>query len=87
MFLYLFLGFIFGEMIPFMARRFGKLIPMDPGLLLLNLIHRPRFPKVKDSKRHKKLKKLWYRLWINSLLWGTFTAGLFFLCAYFLPTP
>ncbi|MGN0919167.1 MAG: prepilin peptidase [Alphaproteobacteria bacterium] len=86
MLLYLFLGFILGGMIPFIAGRFGKLIPMDPGLLLLNLIHLPCFPKVKDIKRNRLFKKLWHRLWMISFLWGLFMANLFFLCGILLPT-
>jgi len=86
MLLYLFSGFIFGGIIPFAARRFGKLIPMDPGLILLNLLHRPHFPKIKDVKRQKLHKNLWRRLWIASFLWGIFMAKLFFLCDYLLPT-
>ena len=83
MILYLIFGFILGALIPFMARRFGKLIPMDPGLLLLKLPHIPRFPKVKDRKRHHLFKKLWHQLWLFSLLWGLCMAGLFFICCYF----
>ncbi len=85
MLLYLFFGFICGGLIPFLARRFGKLIPMDPGLILLRLFHAPHFPTVKDKKRRDLLKKLWCHLWISSILWGLFSALLFSLCKVFLP--
>lgn len=85
MFLYLFFGFISGAVIPFMARRFGKLIPMDPGLIVLKLAHLPRFPQIRDINRQELLKKLWRKLWLSSFLWGSLMALLFSLSFFFLP--
>ncbi len=85
MFYYLFLGFILGLMIPFAARRFGKLIPMDPGLILLKMIRLPVRAHVKDRKRQKLYKKLWYQLWWAGFLWGLTVACLFAFSASFLP--
>ncbi len=86
MFYYLFLGFFGGFIVPFMARRFGKLIPMDPGLILLKMIHIPHFPKGKNHKLQNLYKKLWYQLWWAGFLWAVTVAFLFFLSVYLLPT-
>ena len=78
-------GFLSGLLIPFMAGRFGKLIPMDPGLLLLRIVHKPRFPKTKNKKRCQLLQKKWHKLWRISLSYGVGLAILFMLCGTFLP--
>ena len=85
MFFALILGLLAGGIIPFMAGRFGKLIPADPGLLLLRLLHLPRFPKTDDPMRSCLLRKKWHQLWLASFLWGIIMAGLFALCYFFLP--
>ncbi len=59
MLIYLIFGFLFGATIPFIAGRFGKIIPADPGLLLLRLFHMPRFPKVDDPMRQYSLYQKW----------------------------
>ena len=69
MFLALILGLLTGGIIPFMAGRFGKLIPADPGLLLLKLPHLPRFPKANDPMRSYLLKKKWQQLSFFSFLY------------------
>ena len=86
MLLYSLLGLLMGIFIPAIAGRFGKLIPMEPGLILLKLPHIPRFPKVKDSVRQKLLAKKWKKLLFISLLWGIVEAILFSMCAYFFPS-
>ena len=85
MFLYLCTGFILGALVPFLARRFGKLVPMDPGLMLLKMIHLPMRPHIKDSKRQKLYKKLWFRLKMAGLYWGIAVSILFGLSYYLLP--
>ena len=84
MFFYLVFGFLLGMIIPFIAGRLGKLIPADPGLLLLRLLHRPRFPKPNDPTRYYRLQKKWKKLWTIAFLWGIIEAILFALCFYFL---
>lgn len=86
MFLALIFGLLAGGIIPFMAGRFGKLIPADPGLLLLKLFHMPRFPKINDPMRSYLLRRKWYQLWMGSLFWALFMAGLFMGCYSFLPS-
>ena len=86
MLIYLIFGFLFGATIPFIAGRFGKIIPADPGLLLLRLFHMPRFPKVDDPMRQYSLYQKWKKLWLFSFIWGVLTALLFLFCFYFLPS-
>ena len=86
MFLYLILGFLLGMIIPFIAGRFGKLIPADPGLLLLRMFHKPYFPKVDDLARSCLLRQKWRKLWGISLVWGIVETALFFICFYSLPS-
>lgn len=85
MFLAFILGFLAGGVIPIMAGRFGKLIPADPGLLLLRLPHLPRFPKPNDPMRSYLLKKKWQQLLFFSFLWGIVMSALFAICYSFLP--
>ena len=37
-------GSLIGLLLPSVAGRFGKILPADPGMVLLTLFHRPRFP-------------------------------------------
>ena len=85
MILYIIFGILLGAIIPFIAGRFGKLIPMDPGLLILRMFHLPKFPKANDPMRHYILLKKWKKLCFFSLAWGIIVSVLFLLCFYFLP--
>ena len=82
---YLIFGFVLGFIIPFVAGRFGKIIPADPGLLLLRLFHFPRFPKVNDFPRQYIFKKKWKKLLLSGFFWGLIIAKLFFLSFYLMP--
>lgn len=84
MFLALIFGLLTGGIIPFLAGRFGKLIPADPGLLLLKLPHLPRFPKANDPMRFYLLKKKWQQLCLISCAWGIIMGSLFVGCHEFL---
>jgi len=85
MWLYILLGLISGFMIPFIAGRFGKIIPADPGNLLLNLWHKPIFPTVYDPARAFLLKRLWYKLFIWAGFWAVCHGVLFALAYFVLP--
>ena len=85
MFFYLIIRFLFVGLVPFIAGRLGKLVPLDPGLLFLKIPHKPRFPNPKDPKRRNLLNKKWHELWLFSFGWGMCMACLFFLCLHFLP--
>ena len=77
MWIYTLLGLISGFFIPFIAGRFGKIIPADPGNLILNLWHRPRFSTVYDPARTFLLKRLWCKLYIWAGFWAICHAILF----------
>ena len=61
----------------------GKIIPADPGNLLLNLFHRPRFPTVYDPARGFFLRQLWKKLYLWAVFWAITNGGLFAL-SYFI---
>ena len=84
---FLLFGFLSGIFIPCLAGRFGKIIPADPGLLLLRLWHHPRFPQTNDLMRRYLKKQKWKKLCFFSVFWGIIISALFMLCYYFLPHP
>ena len=79
------IGFCLGLSIPAVASRFGKILPADPGHILLSLWHRPRFPKVIDVPRARELHQKWKKLVLFSLFWGGIMAGLFGAAEILLP--
>ncbi len=85
MWVYLIIGLISGFFVPFIAGRFGKVIPADPGNLLLNLFHRPRFSTVYDPARTFLLKRLWLKLYIWAGFWALCHAVLFTMAYILLP--
>ncbi len=87
MWAYALLGIISGFCVPFVAGRFGKIIPADPGNLILNLWHRPRFSKVYDPARAFLLKRLWYKLYLWAVFWAICHCFLFSLSYFILPEP
>lgn len=86
MFLSALMGFLIGLSIPAIAGRFGKVLPADPGHIILNLWHRPHFPKVDDVPRSRDLYAKWQKLGIYSLLWGAFLGVLFLTADVLLPS-
>lgn len=75
------IGFLCGGLIPVTASRFGKVLPADPGLILANLWHRPRCPKIKTGNRYLLWRYKWRKMAVYSLGWALIMAGLF-SCAY-----
>lgn len=74
-------GFIFGLLIPYMARRFAKFMPATPGYALYRLI-RP----VKRVTREKRKQSITYnrlvkRYFMRSLGWAVITSALSY-CVY-----
>ena len=66
--------------IPFFARRFGKFLPADAGTALVRSFHIPKLAKSGSDTRAKQRKKLWKKLFLAGLFWGTVgIAGLFLL--------
>lgn len=78
MFLLLF-GFFIGFLIPAIASRFGKILPADPGNIIVDLFHKPHFPKCFHEEKGLKLKKLWKKFFLISFLWAITIASLFLL--------
>lgn len=74
-----FVGFLLGCMVPAIASRFGKILPADPGLILVQLFHKPVLTKSKDPKRNEQLKKMWHKFFRISFCWGLFNALFFVL--------
>lgn len=74
MFLTGIIGFLLGCLVPAIASRFGKILPADPGLILVQMWHKPVLTKSQNPKRNQQLKKMWQKFFIISLLWGVFNA-------------
>lgn len=70
MILITFIGLFLGFFIPAIAGRFGKILPADPGLVLLSLFHKPVFPKTKNEARLNQLKAKWRKFFAYSFGWG-----------------
>ena len=85
MWTYILWGLITGFFVPFVAGRFGKIVPADPGSLLLNLFHKPRFLQVYDPARAFLRKRLWYKLYIWAGFWAICHAILFAFIYIILP--
>ena len=81
----IFIEFIIGLLSPFISGRFGKILPTDPGHVLLWMWHRPRFPKVRDVNRSRQLYQKWTKLIYISITWGIVFGGLFYISHIFLP--
>ncbi|MDY6407157.1 MAG: A24 family peptidase [Pseudomonadota bacterium] len=77
------IAFLLGTLTPVIARRFGKILPADPGHIVLKLWHFPHFPKVNDVARSRLLYQKWMHLCWGSLLWGM-GLTIIALCATFL---
>ena len=68
---YVLAGFVFGGLIPYMARRFAKFMPATPAYALCQLF-RPGQGAKKQNEQYKKLAKTYY--------WRSFVAALFTAC-------
>ena len=77
---------ILGACIPFIAGRFGKILPADPGVILLSLWHKPRFPKPDDVQRARLLHKKWMKLWAFSAFWGLVMLALYGITYCYIPS-
>lgn len=79
--IYAFYGFIFGLLIPYMARRFAKFMPATPGYALYRLIwpvKRVRREKRRTSAAYQKLKRKYL---MRSVGWAIVCAALSY-CAF-----
>jgi len=79
--LYTFCGFIFGIMIPYLARRIGKLMPATMGYILLKLFVPAHSVSYKSLENNPKYMRLFHRYVMRSIGWGVFTAAATYLFA------
>ena len=84
--LYLVLTFVSGFFIPFIARRLGKILPATMGIILFELVHRPRFAKTHNPLQYARFRKKWQTLFIYSIVVGCINMILSILAHYYLPT-
>ena len=70
MLLYILSGFLIGLLLPAISSRFGKILPADPGTIILQLYHKPHFPKSNNVTRNRLLHQKWKKLFLSSFLWG-----------------
>ncbi len=79
------IGFAAGLCVPFVASRFGKYLPSDPGTALSQMWHRPRFPKGLSATHRLRFRQMWTKLGMISLLWGGISAGAAALIGIYFP--
>ena len=72
-------GSLIGLFLPAIAARFGKILPADPGTVLLTLFHRPRFPKGITRSHVQTFFQKWQKLVGISCIWSVIMTGLFTL--------
>ncbi|MBQ4472173.1 MAG: prepilin peptidase [Alphaproteobacteria bacterium] len=79
-------GFGLGFVVPFVARRLGKILPATTGTILYNLCHFVRMPNPHNPLQSALLRRKWQKLFLNATLWGVICASLFFLAHTLLPS-
>jgi len=79
--LYIFCGFLFGLMIPFLARRIGKLMPATMGYILLKLFVPTQSVGREKLEANPRYMELFKRYVMRSIGWGIFTAAATYLFA------
>lgn len=79
--LYIFSGFVFGCLIPYFARRIGKLMPATMGYILLKIFIPQHYMPWRKLKNDFEYMQLFKRYMMRSLGWGIFTAAVTYLFA------
>lgn len=74
-------GFFLGVFLPAVASRFGKILPADPGLVLIELFHKPCFLRKSNSAWATKLEKKKRKFFAVSVCWAVVLSLLFMLNA------
>ena len=83
--MYILIGIVSGFLIPFLARRLGKILPATTGVILYQLPHWPRFPHVHNPLQTKQFHRKWKQLLGRAIIMSTLTTCLFALAHYILP--
>ena len=78
--MFLIYSFLAGFIIPFIAVRFGKILPATTGEILVQLWHRPHLPKIHNPLLTVRLKHKWIKLFCAACIYG-FVYSLFSYCA------
>lgn len=79
------IGAVLGFFLPVFIGRFGKILPAEPGAVLLRLVHRPRFPHSDNVRRRHLFYRRWAKLALWSVLWSGMMGGLFALNVFLMP--
>lgn len=77
--MYIICGFIFGCLIPYFARRIGKLMPATMGYILLKIFIPYHYMPWHKLKENQKYINLFNRYLMRGLGWGIFTAAATYL--------
>lgn len=77
--LYMICGFIFGCLIPYFARRIGKILPATMGYVLLKICIPCHYMPWSKLKQNQQYINLFNRYLMRSLGWGIFTAAATYL--------
>ena len=86
MLIYILSGFLIGVLLPACASRFGKILPADPGTIVLQLWHKPVFPKSNNVARNRLFHQKWKKLILFSFLWGLTLSVVFAVSKIYLPS-
>lgn len=78
---YIICGFVFGCLIPYLARRIGKLMPATMGYILLKVFIPTHYMSWKKLKENQAYMNLFKRYLMRSLGWGIFTSAATYLFA------
>lgn len=87
---YVLLGFLFGCLIPYLARKCGKLISYSAGYVWLKIFIPSHILPFKKLRNNPQYMHLFYRYLMRSLGWGIFCSalsGIFIACFDNLYTP
>jgi len=79
--IYVLCGFVYGLLIPYLARRIGKLMPATMGYILLKLFVPTNSVSYKKLEQNPKYMELFKRYVMRSVGWGIFTAAASYLFA------
>ncbi len=73
--LYIISGFLFGLLIPYLARRIGKLIPASSGYILLKIFVPSHYMPWAKLKNNEAYMELFRRYFMRSIGWAIFTSA------------
>lgn len=77
--IYIFTGFLFGALVPYMARRFAKFMPATPAYALYRLVKKNKTSNRRNDKYRKLLKAYQMRSFLYALV-TALTTALFLYC-------